>query len=154
MEQAFNEQVKAEFWSASLYLGMAFWFSKEGWKGFASWMYKQADEERQHAMDIAKFVIDRGGRVTMPAVEAVKNDWESPKEIMEYTLRHEQEVTEMINRLADVAEKENDRASAHFIDKFIDEQVEEERSVQDILDEFDHMRHVVERHVDKSMGAR
>ena len=52
MQDAFNKQIVAELWSSNIYLQMAFWFRKEGWKGFANWMYKQAEEEKQHAMDI------------------------------------------------------------------------------------------------------
>ena len=49
MQDAFNKQIVAELWSSNIYLQMAFWFRKEGWKGFANWMYKQAEEEKQHA---------------------------------------------------------------------------------------------------------
>ena len=61
MQDAFNKQIVAELWSSNIYLQMAFWFRKEGWKGFANWMYKQADEERQHAMALAQFVLHRVG---------------------------------------------------------------------------------------------
>ena len=102
-------------------------------------MYKQAEEERQHAMDMAQFVLHRGGEVVLTAIDAVKTDWADAKEVFVDTLAHEQNVTELINRLADVADEERDRASQNFIAKYIDEQVEEERSVQDILDSFAHL---------------
>ena len=81
MEAAFNKQIEAELWSANIYLGMAFWFKKEGWNGFASWLFKQADEERGHALDMADYLIARGGVPTMSAIPAVKNDWTDAKEV-------------------------------------------------------------------------
>ena len=73
MQDAFNKQIEAELWSANIYLAMAFWFKKEGWNGFASWLFKQADEERGHALDMADYLIARGGVPTMSAIPAVKN---------------------------------------------------------------------------------
>ena len=72
----------------------------------------------------------------MAAIENVPADWKGPEDIFEATLKHEQEVTSLINKLADVADEEKDRASQNFIAKYIDEQVEEESSVSEILDLF------------------
>ena len=154
MQDAFNKQIVAELWSSNIYLQMAFWFRKEGWKGFANWMYKQAEEEKQHAMDISNFVLMRGGEVKLTAIDAVKTSWKDAKEIFIDTLAHEQNVTEMINVLADVADEEEDRASQNFIDKYIDEQVEEERNVQDILDSFEHQSNHAVAHIDKELSKR
>ena len=154
MQDAFNKQIVAELWSSNIYLQMAFWFRKEGWKGFASWMYKQAEEEKQHAMDMSNFVLMRGGEVKLTAIDAVKTNWKDAKEIFIDTLAHEQNVTEMINVLADVADEEKDRASQNFIDKYIDEQVEEERNVQDILDSFEHQSNHAVAHIDKELSKR
>ncbi|MBF1406968.1 MAG: ferritin [Prevotella histicola] len=154
MQDAFNKQIVAELWSSNIYLQMAFWFRKEGWKGFANWMYKQAEEEKQHAMDISNFVLMRGGEVKLTAIDAVKTSWKDAKEIFIDTLAHEQNVTEMINVLADVADEEKDRASQNFIDKYIDEQVEEERNVQDILDSFEHQSNHAVAHIDKELSKR
>lgn len=154
MQDAFNKQIVAELWSSNIYLQMAFWFRKEGWKGFASWMYKQAEEEKQHAMDMSNFVLMRGGEVKLTAIDVVKTNWKDAKEIFIDTLAHEQNVTEMINVLADVADEEKDRASQNFIDKYIDEQVEEERNVQDILDSFEHQSNHAVAHIDKELSKR
>lgn len=138
MQDAFNAQITAELYSSNLYLQMAFWLRKEGWKGFAKWMFKQSDEEKEHALKMADFVLDRGGEAVVAAVDAPEQGFTDPKDVFERTLKHEQHVTELINALADVADAEHDRASANFIDQFIDEQVEEEKSVRDILNLFRH----------------
>ena len=133
MEAAFNKQIEAELWSANIYLGMAFWFKKEGWNGFASWLFKQADEERGHALDMADYLIARGGVPTMSAIPAVKNDWTDA---------------------TDVADAEKDRASQNFVAKYIDEQVEEEKNVKDILLLFKQMPLHTLAHIDRKVGER
>ena len=138
MQEAFDEQINWEMWSANLYLQMAFWFRKEGWKGFAHWMYKQSTEETGHAMDMAEFVLNRGGHPNVGAIKAVPTEWSDPKAVFEATYKHEQQVTELINKLADVADAEKDRASINFIDRYIDEQVQEEQTALDILNLFLH----------------
>lgn len=138
MQDAFNAQITAELYSSNIYLNMAFWLRKEGWKGFANWMFKQSDEEKEHALDMANFVLDRGGEVFVDTIDKPKGGFKDPKEVFEMTLAHEQWVTEKINELADVADELNDRASANFVGKYIDEQVEEEKSVRDILNLFRH----------------
>lgn len=138
MQDAFNAQITWEMYSSNLYLEMAFWFRKEGWKGFANWMFKHSNEEKQHALEMAQFVLDRGGEAHVGAINDVFGTYTDPKNVFEQTMAHEQKVTELINALADVADEEHDRASVNFIDKFIDEQVEEEKSVRDILNLFRH----------------
>lgn len=138
MQDAFNAQIEKELWSSNLYLEMAFWFRKEGWKGFASWMYRQSEEEKDHALDMANFVLSRGGEAQVTAIDAVPTTFDGPQAVFELTYKHEQQVTDLINKLADVADEEKDRASANFVAKYVDEQVEEERSVKDILDYFVH----------------
>lgn len=87
---------------------------------------------------MADFVLNRGGEAKVTAIDAPENDFNDPKDIFERTLKHEMWVTEKINELADVADAEHDRASINFIDQFIDEQVEEEKTVRDILNLFRH----------------
>lgn len=154
VQKAFNAQIEKELWSSNIYLQMAFWFRKEGWKGFASWMMKQAEEEREHALDMAEFVLKRGGEAKVHAIDAVPDEWKDPKDVFEYTYAHEQKVTELINGLADVAEAEKDRASLNFIDKYIDEQVQEEQSVKEILDLFTHRDGHAVAHIDDILGQR
>lgn len=151
MQDAFNAQIEAELWSSNLYLSMACWFRKEGWKGFSSWMFKQSEEERGHAMDMAQFVLQRGGEVLLTSIDAVPTDFKGCKAIFDETLAHERKVTELINKLADIADAEGDRASQNFIDKYVDEQVEEEKSVRDILADFDHFTEHAIPYIDQKM---
>lgn len=138
MQKAFSDQITAEMYSSNLYLQMAWWFRKEGWKGFASWMLKQSDEEKGHAMDMANFVLNRGGEVKLGDIETVPTEYAEPKEVFEKTMEHEKHVTELIHVLADLADEEHDRASANFLSKYVDEQVEEETNCRDILNLFRH----------------
>jgi len=154
MQDAFNAQITAELYSSNLYLQMAFWFRKEGWKGFAEWMFKHSNEEKQHALEMANFVLDRGGEVKVAAIDAPDADYETPKGVFECTLKHEQWVTEKINELADVADELRDRASINFVDRFIDEQVEEEKSVRDILNLFRHRDGHTVATIDDIVGAQ
>ena len=154
MQDAFNAQIKEELYASNLYLQMAFWFRKEGWRGFANWMIKQSDEEKQHAMDMADFVLSRGGEVLLTDIPAVQTEWKNPQHVFEDTMAHEQHVSDLIGKLAEVAEEENDRASAIFCDKYVEEQVEEEASVRDILNLFRHREGSAIPHIDELVGAR
>lgn len=154
MEDAFNKQITMELYSSHLYLAMAFWFRKEGWKGFANWMLKQSEEEKSHALEMANFVLDRGGTALISSIDAVKSEYKDPKDVFEAAMKHEKQTTEYINKLADVADEEHDRAAINFIDKFIDEQVEEEKVVRDILNLFRHRDGHTVAEIDDILGNR
>ncbi|MGM9803453.1 MAG: ferritin, partial [Muribaculaceae bacterium] len=97
MQDAFNAQITCEMYSSNLYLEMAFWFRKEGWKGFANWMFKHSNEEKKHALEMAQFVLDRGGEAHVGAIKSVCGEYTDPKDVFEKTMAHEQKITEMIN---------------------------------------------------------
>ena len=103
---------------------------------------------------MANYLVTRGGVPTMSAIPAVKNDWKDAKEVFEAVLKHEQHVTDLINKLADVADEEKDRASQNFVAKYIDEQVEEEKNVRDILLLFKQMPLHTLAHIDRKVGER
>jgi len=133
LEKAINKQINAELWSGYLYLSMASYFESINLSGFANWMWIQAREEASHAMRLYHHVIERGGRVKLEAIDKVKTDWKSPEQVFEETYKHEQKVTNLIEKLVDLAEKEKDRATTNMLQWFIDEQVEEEASADEIL---------------------
>jgi ferritin len=133
MEQALNDQVKWELWSSYLYLSMASYFEDLGLTGFANWMKVQEQEEKFHGTKFYNYTIERGGRIKLQALEAPENTWKSPLAVLQDTLKHEQGVTARINALMDLAIKEKDHATASYLKWFIDEQVEEEASVQDVI---------------------
>ena len=133
MQGALNAQINAEYYSSYLYLSMAAHCQAINLEGFASWLRIQADEEMIHAMKIYDFVLERGGRVDLTAIEAPPTEWESPLAIFEATYAHEQYVTERINKLVDLAIAESDHATNAFLQWFVNEQVEEEASADAVL---------------------
>lgn len=133
IEEALNEQINEEFYSAYLYLSAAAYFDEQGLDGFENWMRLQAQEEVDHAMRFFDYIEERGGRVELENIEKPKIDWGSPLEAFEDALEHEQHITKKINELADLAEEENDRATMNMLQWFIDEQVEEEDSTEEVV---------------------
>ncbi len=132
--KALNEQINAEQYSALLYLSMSAWLEEKGLPGFANWMYVQYQEELTHANKIFKYVVERGGKATLKAIEQMPVEFDSILSIVEKTLEHEQHVTALINNLLDIAVEERDHATQSFLKWFVDEQVEEEANVTEILD--------------------
>jgi len=133
MEKALNKQINAELWSAYLYLSMSSYFESISLSGFANWMIMQSQEEVNHAMRIYNYVIERGGRAILEPIDKVQTSWNSPLEVFQETYKHEQKVTSLIENLVDIAEKEKDRATLNMLQWFIDEQVEEESSADEIV---------------------
>ena len=134
VEDAMNEQINNELYSAYQYLSMAAYCESENLPGFAQWMRSQAQEETVHAMKFYDFVLERNGRVALQAVDAPLGEFGSPLEVFEKALEHEQKVTAMINNLYGLAARENDYASQTFLQWFVTEQVEEEKNVRDVLE--------------------
>ena len=81
LEKAFNDQITAELWSSNLYLQMAFYLQKEGWDGFAHWMNKQSEEEREHAIELAGYLVKRGGTANVSMIDVVPDGWGSVEEV-------------------------------------------------------------------------
>ena len=133
MQDAINEQINAEIRSSYLYLSMSAYFESQSLKGFAKWMRIQAKEELEHAMKFFDYVHERGGRVVLKPIEAVKTGWNNATEAFEDTYKHEMLVTSLIDKLTDLAHSENDHASEVFLQWFINEQVEEEDNASYIL---------------------
>lgn len=133
LEQAFNDQINAEFYSEYLYLSMYAYFERMNLQGFKNWMDVQRQEERAHAMGMFNYVHERGAKVQLQAIAQPDTDWESPLAVFEAVLKHEQLVTSKINALMDVADEVKDRAAVSFLDWYLKEQVEEEANVGKVL---------------------
>ena len=133
MEEALNGQVNAELYSAYMYLSMESYFKSLNFNGFANWMRIQTQEEVTHAMKIYDFVNERGGRVTLSAIDGPPTEWNSPLAVFEVVYKHEQKVTGLINDLVNLAIKEKDHATNSFLQWFVNEQVEEESSADEIV---------------------
>ena len=154
LQKAINEQITAEMWSSNLYLSMSVYFQKEGLNGFAHWMRKQADEEMEHAHKMIDFAIDRGGDITIGQINVVPSAWGNPLEVFEHVYKHEVHVSEMIDKMMDIAEAEKDHAVRDFLFGFVREQVEEESTAKSIVDE---LKHYGECHfgiMDHKLGKR
>jgi ferritin len=133
IEKAINEQINEELYSSYLYLSMAAYCANLGLMGFASWMNIQVQEELNHAKFFFDYVAERGGRVSLEQIRKPKHEWANIIEVFEETLGHEKHISSRINDIATLALEEKDHATASFLRWFIDEQVEEEASAEDML---------------------
>ncbi len=133
LQDAINEQINKELFSEYYYLSMASYLSSVGLSGFENFFLVQVEEERFHAMKMYNFVNERGGRVLFKAIGAPKTEFKSSLEVFDLAYQHEQLVSQSINELMDLAIAENDHAARSFLNWFVDEQVEEEASMETIL---------------------
>ena len=136
LTDALSGQINKELASAYLYLGMAVHFETEGLPGCAHWLKTQAKEEMGHAMKIYEFIFAAGSTPSLAKIDAPKTKYGKPEKVVEEILKHEQFVTDSINKLYELALAEKDYKTQTFLVWFINEQVEEEESVRDILDRF------------------
>ena len=133
LQEAFNEQINKEFYSEYLYLAMKVYFQELNLQGFVNWFDVQVQEEHAHAMGMVNYLNDRGGKIELRAIDKPVVEGNSPLEVFEHVLRHEEYVTSRINHVMDVAEEVKDRAAMHLLDWYIKEQVEEEANVGGVL---------------------
>lgn len=133
MEKALNEQLNFELYSSYIYWSMSACLERMGLPGFANWMRIQTQEEVAHANKIHMHILERGGKVTLTAIDAPQVDWPGVLDAFENALEHEQKVTTRINELMSLALSEKDHASAMFLQWFVTEQVEEEATADEII---------------------
>jgi ferritin len=134
MAKALNDQIHAEFQSSYVYRAMQAFFVQANLDGFAHWMHLQAEEEAGHGERLFNYVHDRGGKVILAGLDAPKTNWSTPLQVMENALAHEKKVSEMIYDLVKVAKEENDYATQTYLNWFVTEQIEEEASVDRIVE--------------------
>lgn len=135
LNDAFNTQIDNELASAHLYLSMAAYFESMSLPGFANWMRIQHQEEMTHALKFFDYVNARNGRVIIGAISKPITDFESIGAALMQALENEQKVSAMINKLYEISSQEKDYASQVLLEWFINEQVEEEKSVTDVIDQ-------------------
>ncbi|MFQ5960103.1 MAG: ferritin [Candidatus Methylomirabilales bacterium] len=135
LQDALNEQITNELYSAHVYLAMSAHLTGANLPGFARWMRLQSQEEYSHAMKIYDFVLERGGRVVLKPIDQPPAQYKSPLDVFQQALKHEQKVTGMINRLYELAIKENDYPTQIMLQWFITEQVEEEHAASDVVEQ-------------------
>ena len=133
LEDAINSQINQELTAAYNYLGMSTYFDTQNLDGFAKWMMMQHDEEQAHAMRLLHYLQDRGGTVTLTAIPSPQSNFATPLEVFETALNTEVENTKSINALYEKALSLNDHATKSHLQWFLDEQVEEEKSMEDVI---------------------
>lgn len=136
MQDALNAQINAEYYSSYLYLSMAAYCEEVNFKGAAHWFRLQSQEEMVHVMKFFEYVIDRKGRVQLMPIEGPPVRWDSLLAVFEASGKHEAHVTGLINTLASLAISENDHATHALLEWFLTEQVEEEATVDQIVQQF------------------
>ena len=135
VEKAMNDQLQKELQSAYVYLGMSAYCDSVSLPGFATWLKHQFDEEQQHAFRFYNFILDRNGSVELKQLDAAPTTYKSTLDVFETALQHERSVTAAINELYDLVAREKDFASQAWLDWFATEQVEEEKTVGQIVDD-------------------
>lgn len=154
LQQAINDQITAELWSANLYLAMSFYMEKEGYSGIAHWLKKQSAEENDHACQMASYMIKRGGIAKVDKVDVVPNEFGTPLEVFQQVYEHECRVSKMIDDLVDIASAERDKATQDFLWGFVREQVEEEATAAGIMDMVKKAGNAGVYYVDAKLGER
>src|SRR5918996_2439115 len=134
VREAMSEQIKHEFYSAYLYLSMAGSFETANLPGFARWMRKQSEEEREHAMKLFDFLLDRGEQVQLLPIDQPPHAFRSPLDTFEQALEHEKEITSRIHELYDLSVQEGDYPAQVMLNWFVTEQVEEEKVATEIVE--------------------
>lgn len=130
---ALNNQLQMEFFSEYFYISMEAYFMDNNLDGFANFFNVQAKEERDHAYKIFNYISRAGGKIVLQAIEQPKADFESPLEVFELALEHERLITNSIHDLTDLAISEKDHTTSSFLRWFIDEQSEEEESMEKVV---------------------
>jgi len=135
VQDAINEQINKELFSAFLYLSMSAYFADKNLPGFAKWLRVQYKEETEHAMKFYDYLIERGGKVALKAIDQPQMEWTSSKDIFEMVLEHEKKVTGLIYSLYELAIKEKDYPTQILLQWYINEQVEEEANATQIVEQ-------------------
>lgn len=156
LEQAINDQIQAEIYSAYLYLAMSAYCEDISMPGYAHWLRVQSEEEIEHAMKFFHYVNERGGRVILQAIQQPEAEFDSPLDVAKQTYEHEQKVTSLIHDLYALAVEEKDYAAQVFLQWYIDEQVEEEDNATRLVEMFEMVKDSPNGlfMLDQKLGAR
>jgi ferritin len=130
---AINEQIGYEFSASMQYFAIASYFAEEALSQFSGHFFKQAEEEKDHALRFMKYVVDAGGRVLLPALAAPRSNFKTAEEAIKLSLDQEIHVTQQINALVGLARAEDDYITINFLQWFLTEQLEEVSSMDSLL---------------------
>ena len=131
--QALNQQVGNEFGASLQYVSIASHFAGEALTGLARFFYRQAEEEREHAMKFVSFIVDADGRLEIPSIPAPRSEFASAREAVQLALEWEKEVTRQIYGLVEIAKEDSNYIAQRFLDWFVDEQFEEVNTMTELL---------------------
>ncbi len=130
---AFNVQIGNEMGASNQYVAIASYFSSEDLEQLAQFFFRQAEEEREHAMKFVHFILDVGGKVEMPAIEAPRSDFDAARDAVSLSLEWEHEVTTQIYALVEICQEERNHIALRFLDWFVTEQLEEVATIGTLL---------------------
>ncbi|MEM8933311.1 MAG: ferritin [Acidobacteriota bacterium] len=130
---ALNTQIGNELGASNQYVAIACYFSEENLDQLSDFFFRQAEEEREHAMKFVRFILDVGGHVEVPPIEGPKNEFSSAEEAVQASLDWEKEVTNQIYGLVELAQTERNHITSRFLDWFVDEQLEEVSLMDNLL---------------------
>ena len=133
LEAAINQQVSNEFGASMQYVCIAAYFDSDDLEQLASFFFRQAEEEREHAMKFVDYVLEAGGKVHIPAIPATNSDFESAEAAVRAALDWEVEVTNQINAIMDIAVGQKDYIGQNFLQWFVTEQLEEVSTMSTLL---------------------
>lgn len=133
MNEAMNQQIGSELHASNQYLNLASYFERDGLPELAGFFFRQSDEEREHALRFIEFLLDAGGEVAIPEIAAPPTDVKAAVDAVQRALDWELKVTRQINELMDLAIEQNDHTSQQFLRWFVDEQLEEVSTMEELL---------------------
>ncbi|PIY60148.1 ferritin [Candidatus Woesearchaeota archaeon CG_4_10_14_0_8_um_filter_47_5] len=133
VQDILNKQINEELYSAYLYLAMSAYFESENLPGFAHWMRVQAKEETTHALKIFDHIHERGGTVELASLKQPPKEWKDPLDAIKGAYAHEVYITQKIHELTDLAASQKDPATHIFLHWFVQEQVEEEKNADALV---------------------
>jgi ferritin len=144
MQKALNKQINVEFNAFYSYLSMAAFFESHHMSGFAGWYKVQSNEEFKHAMKLYEYIISRGEKVVLTAIEAPQTEGKSFLAVFEAAYAQELKVSALINDLVDLAKSEGDHATEIMLQWFVTEQVEEEDTANRNVERFKFIKDTTE----------
>ncbi len=134
IEKILNRQIEREAYSSQLYLAMASWAETAGYDGISQWFYVQADEERLHMLKLIHYVNERGDNAVVPAIKLPPAKFKDVSDAFLQTLKHEKFITASINEIVALCNTEKDFTTQNFVQWFVAEQIQEEKSARAIID--------------------
>ena len=137
VEALLKDQINKEFYSAYFYLAISNYYHGQNLDGFGHWFELQAKEEQEHAMKILKYLQDNGVKVELEAIAAPDANFPDLKAPLVATLKHEQYVTGLIHAIYKKARETDDFRACQFLEWFIVEQGEEEKSTGDLIAKYE-----------------